>query len=152
MKLSIHGGDDINWNNLRINGNIDHLRHFEDELLESVANLLPVAVTVFGVVVRITTSTEVPSRLSVRCPSRNSNHGRTPEATNVFPSAKRSQSNCLNSANLFNIVFSSLTEIVLRFPPGLRIAEEIREGDGRVASGYRHSRQVAEVHAANILL
>jgi len=50
------------------------------------------------------------------------------------------------------MVFSSLTEIVLKFPPGLRIAEEIREGDGRVASGYRHSRQVAEVHAANISL
>ena len=51
LKLSIHGGDDINWNNLRINGNIDHPRHFEDELFESVANSLPVAITVFGVVV-----------------------------------------------------------------------------------------------------
>ena len=51
LKLSIHGGDDINWNNLRINGNIDHPRRFEDELFESVANSLPVAITVFGVVV-----------------------------------------------------------------------------------------------------
>ena len=51
MKLSIHGGDDINWNNLRINGNIDHPRLFEDELFESVANSLPVAIAVFGVVV-----------------------------------------------------------------------------------------------------
>ena len=51
LKLSIYGGDDINWNNLRINGNSDHVRHFEDELFESVANSLPVAITVFGVVV-----------------------------------------------------------------------------------------------------
>ena len=48
------------------------------------------------------------------------------------------------------MVFSSLTEIVLIFPPGLRIAEEIRKGDGPGASGHRHSHHGADVHAPNI--